>query len=171
MEPGAPVCYRDSLMNNLSLVGRAIAGILEGDLRPLLALTAPEAVLTLATAATGPAAVRSRGREAVAGYFRSLGATPTYWRVRLEDRGREIVALGTERFTVIGGIEGESDFVLAFELRDGLVTGLQVVEGSHADPPATQSLPARAILGCRPPAAVRATACAAMPDGEPHSIH
>jgi hypothetical protein len=132
-------------MNNLSLVTRAVAGILAEDLAPLQELTADNAVLTVSTPGSGPAAPRARGRDAVTTYFRSLGAIPTFWRVPFEERDAEVLVLGHEHFTVAGGLEAESDFALVFGLEDGLVRSLRVVEG-HLPDTVTRTLPEHPIF-------------------------
>ena len=86
-------------------------------------------LITVSTPDTETADIRAGGREALAGYFRSLGAIPTFWRVRLVDEGERIVVLGHERFTLPEGLQGESDFTLVFVLREGVVTALHVREG------------------------------------------
>lgn len=146
-------------MHNLSLVRRALAGILVEDLRPLIQITAADAVLTVTTADPEADDIRGRGRDAVAQYFRSLGGIPSFWQVRLIDRGEQVMVLGQERFTSPGGLEANSEFTLLFELAGGRIVGLRVLEGRAPAPDAfdprllpgavTISLPERAIFGPR----------------------
>ena len=115
-------------MSNVALVTRAVEGIVRQDLRPLRELTAEAA--TLRVAGEG----ERRGREAVAGYFASLGGIVTFWDVRVRERGTRVEVLGRERFTTTGGITGETDFALLFDVHDGAITGLRVVEDLEPSP-------------------------------------
>jgi len=66
----------------------------------------------------------------VADYFDGLGDLPAFWRMdEFSANGGRVIAWGDESFTVEGcGLEGETEFALVFDLRQGRITRLLVIE-------------------------------------------
>jgi hypothetical protein len=56
-----------------------------------------------------------------------LGGIVSFWQVRVFE-GDQVLALGNERYRTTGGIESETDFALVWDVSDGLITHLLVVE-------------------------------------------
>jgi hypothetical protein len=105
----------------------AVDQVLTGNLAPMLALLAQDVEFQLAL---GSGLCREEsGKAPVASYFRMLGEMVTFWQMDYTSGGDELIAWGKESFTVEPcGIEAGSDFALVFNLRDGLITRLLVVE-------------------------------------------
>ena len=94
----------------------------------------------MAPAHGSPDPYQGTGKAAVLDYFVALGDLVTFWRVRYSWGGARVVVRVEESFTLEpGGLEARSELALLFELRDGLITRLLVVE----DPPLAGSLPRR----------------------------
>ena len=66
----------------------------------------------------------------MADYFDELGDLPAFWRMdEFSAIGGRVIAWGEESFTVKGcGLEGETEFALVFDLRQGRVARLLVIE-------------------------------------------
>jgi ketosteroid isomerase-like protein len=128
-------------VDNLALVKGILDHMLSsGDLRPLLDGLADDVVFTVATPDDGPDTYQGAGKAAVLDYFVNLGDLIAFWRVTYSSSGARVLVRGEESFTLQpGGLEAHSEFALLFDLRDGLITRLLVVE----DPPV---LPAEKCL-------------------------
>jgi ketosteroid isomerase-like protein len=149
-----------AVMDNLTIVQDILDRMLPtADLQPLLDHLADDVALTVAAPHGGSADTQEgRGKAAVLDYFATLGDLLTFWRVKYSWSGGRVVVMAEERFTIQpGGLAAQSELALIFDLRDGLITRLLVVE----DPPAWEPGPGVAAelqedlcrAGCRPPAA------------------
>jgi hypothetical protein len=84
-------------------------------------------VLTVAAPDSGPDEATSKA--AVLDYFEPLGDLITFWRARYSWRGARVVVLAEESFTIQpAGLAVRSELELIFDLRDGLITRLSIVE-------------------------------------------
>ena len=119
--------------DNLALV----KGILErmlasGDIQPLLDGLAEDVRFTVATPHGSSDQYQGTGKAAVLDYFGALGDLVTFWRVQYSWGGGRVVVRVEESFTIEpGGLAAGSELALLFELGDGWITRLLVVE----DPP------------------------------------
>lgn len=116
------------MTDNLALIQGIVDRVLEsGDLRPLLDGLDDGVVFTLATADGGPD--EATGKAAVLDYFEPLGDLITFWQARYSRRGARVVVLAEESFTIQpAGLAVRSKLALIFDLRDGLITRLSIVE-------------------------------------------
>jgi ketosteroid isomerase-like protein len=79
-----------------------------------------------------PGRTEARGKEAVAAYFRALGAIVTFWRTTVVANGDRVLVLGDENFVVNGRVQIGSDFEFLVDVRDGLIVRFEVVENAAA---------------------------------------
>jgi ketosteroid isomerase-like protein len=101
--------------------------LVSGDLRPLVDGLAEDVVFELATPDGGPD--EATGKAAVLDYFEPLRDLITFWRARYSWRGARVVVLAEESFTIQpAGLTVRSELALIFDLRDGLITRLAIVE-------------------------------------------
>jgi ketosteroid isomerase-like protein len=119
--------------DNLALVKGILDRMLaSGDIQPLLDGLADDVTFTVATPHGSPDPYPGTGKAAVLDYFVALGDLVTFWRVQYSWGGGRVVVRVEESFTIEpGGLAADSELALLFELRDGLITRLLVVE----DPP------------------------------------
>ena len=119
--------------DNLALVKGILDRMLaSGDIQPLLDGLADDVMFTVATPQGSPDPYQGTGKAAVLDYFVALGDLVTFWRVQYSWGGARVVVRVEESFTIEpGGLAAHSELALLFELRDGLITRLLVVE----DPP------------------------------------
>jgi ketosteroid isomerase-like protein len=117
----------DSPTTNLDAVRQAVDRLLAQDPGALFALTADHVEFGVIGPDTEFGGL-DRGRRHVEAYFDALGGIVTFWRVRCLAAGDQVLAVGRESFTTTAGLEGGGEFVLVFELSDGLITRLLVVE-------------------------------------------
>jgi ketosteroid isomerase-like protein len=122
-------------MNNMAVVQRFVDRILVQDLASAMDLVAPDAELTLLPVEPGDTAENFQGREAVGDYFEALGPIVTFWQVQLVPEGEQVLALGRECYTMNGGLESDAEFMLVYQLREGLVARIVVVESLAAEAP------------------------------------
>jgi ketosteroid isomerase-like protein len=124
------------MTDNLALIKGIMDRVLEsGDLRPLLDGLAEDVVLTVAAPDSGPDEATSKA--AVLDYFEPLGDLITFWRARYSWRGARVVVLAEESFTIQpAGLAVRSELELIFDLRDGLITRLSIVESPSRLPTA-----------------------------------
>ena len=122
-----------AVMDNLALVQDILDRMLpSADLRPLLDHLADDVSFTVAAPNSHPEAQEGSGKAAVLDYFATLGDLVAFWRVKSSWSGGRVVVLAEERFTIHpGDLAAHSELALIFDLRDGLITRLLVVE----DPP------------------------------------
>ena len=116
--------------HNLALVNEILSRMLpSGDVRPLLNALADDVVFTVAASDTDPDVHRGTGKAAVLDYFLALGDLVAFWRVRGTWSGARVVVLLEESFTLQpGGLSARSDLALLFDVSDGTITRLCVVE-------------------------------------------
>jgi ketosteroid isomerase-like protein len=119
--------------DNLALVKGILDRMLpSGDLRPLQDGLADDVVFTVATPDDGPDTYDVAGKAAVLDYFMNLGDLVAFWRVTYSSSDTSVLVRGKESFTLQpSGLEAHGEFTLLFDLRDGLITRLLIVE----DPP------------------------------------
>ncbi len=116
-------------MDEMAAVRRAVDGLLGGDLEPLLGLLAEEVELEVATGGDVPDSTTESGAQAVADYFGALGGMVAFWQLDYSASGEQMIAWGKESFTLDrSGLEGGCEFALVFDLSDGRITRLQVIE-------------------------------------------
>jgi ketosteroid isomerase-like protein len=139
---------REASLENTTAVRGAVDQLLAGNLGPLLALLAEDVELEVADGEDLAGNHTDSGPAAVAEYFTGLGGLPAFWQMDYTAAGEQVIAWGTERFTVDGcGLEGACEFALVFEIADGAITRLLVVEDLRAFVRATASRPASVAVG------------------------
>jgi len=119
-----------AVTDNLTLVKGILDRMLvDVDLRPLLDGLAEDVVFGLATPDTDADAQYDGGKAAVHDYFTTLGDLVTFWRAKYFASGARVVVLIEERFTVQpAGLAADGEFALVFDLHDGRITRLLVLE-------------------------------------------
>jgi ketosteroid isomerase-like protein len=117
-------------MDELTAVKGAVDRLVAGALAPLIELLAKDVELEVASGGDAPECRKHSGQQAVADYFDGLGDLPAFWRMdEYSANGARVIAWGDESFTLDGcELEGGSEFALVFDLRDGRVARLLVVE-------------------------------------------
>ena len=117
-----------STMDNLALVKEMLDRMLAtGKVEPLLEALADDVAFTVTAPEASPC--EATGKAAVREYFRAVGDLVTFWRVKYSWSGERVAVLAEECFTVAPcGLEAESHVALLFELRDGRIVRLLVVE-------------------------------------------
>jgi ketosteroid isomerase-like protein len=120
--------------DNLDLVKGILEPILSsGDIRPLLDRLADDVVIRAGAPEGGPDTYEGTGKSAVLDYFESLGELVTFWRVKYAWSGTQVVVHCEESFTVQPiGLAAHSEFALLFDVEDGLITRLLVVDDPAA---------------------------------------
>jgi ketosteroid isomerase-like protein len=117
-------------MNNTAVVQRLVERILlAAELDPVLHLLADDLSFKVAVPGAMPICFADSGKQGVVDYFKALGGIVTFWRVEYFAEGEHVVAVGKERFAM-GNCDftADNDFALVFDVRDGLITRLLVVE-------------------------------------------
>jgi SnoaL-like protein len=117
-------------MDNVALVKTLVDRILmAADLDPVLYLLADDLSFKVAIPGAMPICYADSGKQGVVDYFKALGGIVTFWRVEYSAQDEHVIAVGKERFTMGNGdLTADSDFALVFDVRDGLITRLLVVE-------------------------------------------
>jgi len=116
-------------MDDLTVVRGAVQQLLAGELAPLLDLLADDVAFEVADGGGADEFSRDSGRQAVQDYFTALGGLTAFWQLDYTAAGDQVIAWGKERFTIEGcGVEGACEFALVFDLDDGAITRLLVVE-------------------------------------------
>lgn len=119
--------------DDISAVRQAVDRLLAGDLDPLLGLLAHDVRLEVADGGDAAEIARDSGPRAVAGYFTALGGVTAFWQLDYTAAGEQVIAWGKERFTIeTCELEAACEFALVFDLEDGTVTRLLVVEDLRA---------------------------------------
>ena len=124
--------------DNLALVRSILDRMLaSGDIQPLMDGLSEDVVFTVAAPHGSLEPSQGAGKAAVLDYFAALGDLVTFWRVQYSWGDARVVVRIEESFTIEpGGLAAASELAVLFELRDGLITRLFVVE----DPPDLQLL-------------------------------
>jgi ketosteroid isomerase-like protein len=117
-------------MSNIALVRSLVERILLAeDLQPVLHLLADDVEFTVAVPDGLSRGHQEAGKDAVIEYFNELGDIVTFWRVKFFDRGEHVVVVGNEGFAIQHtDITASAEFALVFEVCDGLITRLLVIE-------------------------------------------
>lgn len=117
-------------MDNVALVKTLVDRILlADDLDPVLHLLADDLSFKVAVPGAMPICFGNSGKQGVADYFQALGGIVTFWRVEYIAEGEHVIAVGKEHFTMgNSALTADSDFALVFDVRDGMITRLLVVE-------------------------------------------
>ena len=114
-------------MDDVAVVREAVDALLGGALEPLLGLLAEGVDFEVAAGESG--STRESGAEAVAEYFGALGGMAAFWQLDYSATGDQVIAWGKESFTLDrSGLEGGCEFALVFDLSDGRITRLQMIE-------------------------------------------
>jgi ketosteroid isomerase-like protein len=126
-----------AVTDDLTLVESILSRMLpSGDIQPLLDALADDVVLTV-VGPDGEADVPPTiGKAAVLDYFVMLGDLVTFWRVRQvwSDTAR-VVVLAEESFTLQpGSLMAQRELALLFELSEGSITRLGIVDGAPRAP-------------------------------------
>ncbi|MGN6390854.1 MAG: nuclear transport factor 2 family protein [Gemmatimonadales bacterium] len=133
-------------MDDVALIRRAVDPLLEGDVAPLLTLLTTDVELEVAVEGDGSAATTGWGKQAVAEYFTALGALTAFWQLDYTATGEQVIAWGTESFTVEGcEIQGGCEFALLFEVSFGRITHVTVIEDLRSYLRATGATEAAAV--------------------------
>jgi hypothetical protein len=117
-------------MDNTAIVKRLVDRILQADeLDPVLPLLADDLSFKVAIPGAMPICFADSGKQGMVDYFTALGGIVTFWRVEYIAEGEHVVAVGEERFTMENSsLTADSDFALVFDVHEGLITRLLVVE-------------------------------------------
>jgi ketosteroid isomerase-like protein len=116
-------------MDELIAVRGAVDCLVSGALAPLHDLLAEDVEFEVASGGDAPGCRKDSGRQAVVDYFDGLGDVPAFWRMEYSAIDGRVIAWGDESFTVKGcGLVGGTEFALVFDLRQGRVTRLLVIE-------------------------------------------
>jgi ketosteroid isomerase-like protein len=120
-------------MDEMIAVRRAVDRLLAGELGPLLDLLAEEVEFVLAREGDEPDSGKEHGKEAVADYFTALGGLVAFWQMDYTARGEQVIAWGKESFTVEHcGLRGGCEFAIVFDLSEGTIARLQMIEDLRA---------------------------------------
>jgi ketosteroid isomerase-like protein len=117
-------------MDNTARVKRLMDRILlADDLDPVLHMVADELSFKVAVPGAMPICFADSGKQGMIDYFKALGGIVTFWRLEYFAEGDHVVAVGKERFTLeTGDLAADSDFALVFDVHNGRITRLLVVE-------------------------------------------
>lgn len=117
-------------MDNTAVVKKLMDRILlPGELDPVLHLLADDLLFKVAIPGAMPICFADSGKQGVVDYFKALGGIVTFWRLEYIAEGEHVIAVGKECFTMRNSaLVADSDFALVFDVRDGLITRLLVVE-------------------------------------------
>jgi len=116
-------------MSEMAEVRQAVDRLLEGDLEPMLDLLAEDVEFEVAAGGGDCSRTTAWGKPPVAEYFAGLGGVVAFWQIDYGATGEQVVAWGKESFTVEHcELEGGSEFALVFDLFDGRIGRLLVVE-------------------------------------------
>jgi ketosteroid isomerase-like protein len=123
-------------MDNIAVAKRVVDRILLAtDLDPVLHLLDDDLSFEVAPPDVLPICFGDSGKQAMIDYFSALGGIVTFWQVEYFAQRDQVIAVGRERFTMEHTrISADSDFALVFDIHDGLITRLLVVEGLLQDP-------------------------------------
>jgi hypothetical protein len=126
-----------NVVDDITSVRYAVNSLIQGDIELLLNLLPDNVEFKVVGGGDESTVTTDYGQQAVADYFTMLGGFIAFWQVDYTAANRQVVAWGKESFTVGGtDLDGGCEFALIFELSDGMVTRLVMVEdlGSWARP-------------------------------------
>jgi ketosteroid isomerase-like protein len=117
-------------MDNVALVKTLVDRVLlAAELDPVLHLLADDLSFKVAVPGAMPICFADSGKQGVVDYFTALGGIVTFWRVEYFAQGKHVIAVGKERFTTRDcALTADSDFALVFDVHDGRITRMLVVE-------------------------------------------
>jgi ketosteroid isomerase-like protein len=116
-------------MNDMIAVRRAVNRLLGGALGPLLDLLAENVEFEVSGGGDVLRCWTGSGTQAVVDYFSALGALTACWQIDYSAIGGQVIAWGKESYTVAGcGLEAEREFALVFDLTEGRIVRLLVIE-------------------------------------------
>jgi hypothetical protein len=116
-------------MNDMTAVRRAVGPLLAGALGPLLDLLAEDVEFEVAGGGDVPSCRKDSGKQPVAEYFSALGGLTAFWQMDYTATGQQLIAWGNESFTVEHcELEGGCEFALVFDLSEGVISRLLVIE-------------------------------------------
>lgn len=116
-------------MDEMTGLRQAVDQLLAGRVEPLLGMLAEDVEFKVAEAGDVPERWTGSGAQEVADYFSELGGLTAFWQIDYGAADGQVIAWGKESFTVQGtGLEGECEFALVFEVADGLIERLVVIE-------------------------------------------
>jgi ketosteroid isomerase-like protein len=122
-------CEAEVRMNDMAPLRQAVDQLLGGRLEPLLDLVAEDVEFEVDVSGDGPGSWSGSGAQAVVDYFTALGALPAVWQIDYGAAAGQVIVWGKERFTINGCLlEGEREFALVFDLADGRIVRLVVIE-------------------------------------------
>lgn len=116
-------------MDDMTAVRRAVDRLLDGDPGPLLDLLAEDVELEVHDGGVAPEHRVDRGKQAVADHFTGLGELVAFWQIDYGATDGQVIAWGKESFTLEPcDLEAECDFALVFDLVEGRIVRLLVIE-------------------------------------------
>jgi len=131
-------------MNDIAALRQAVDQVLGGRVEPLLDLLAEDVEFEVDARCDVPGSWRGSGAQAVVDYFTALEALTAFWQIDYSPVNGQVIAWGKESFTIKGcELEGETEFALVFDLTDGRIVRLVVIEDLPAFVRTGGRLPAR----------------------------
>jgi ketosteroid isomerase-like protein len=116
-------------MDDTTELRGAVDRVLVGDLEPLLGLLDEDVVFQVVGGDESPGGLEETGKQAVEDYFTTFCGIVAFWQMDYTVRGDQLIVWGRENFTIERcGLEGASEFAIVFDLTDGLITRLQMIE-------------------------------------------
>jgi hypothetical protein len=116
-------------IDEVTAVRQAVNRLIGGDIEPLLNLLPDNVEFEVVGGEDESTVVTDWGQQAVADYFTAIGGCVAFWQVDYTAANQQVIAWGTESFTIGGtDLEGSSEFALVFELSDGLIARLVMLE-------------------------------------------
>jgi hypothetical protein len=117
-------------MDNIAVARRVVDQILLAtDLDPVLHLLDDDLSFEVAPPDALPICFGDSAKQAMTDYFTALGGIVTFWEVEYFGQREQVIVVGRECFTMEHThISADSDFALVFDVHNGLITRLLVVE-------------------------------------------
>jgi ketosteroid isomerase-like protein len=138
------------MVDDMIALRRAVDRLLAEDLDPLLELLAEDVEFEVAGGGDLPDPASGSGRQAVVDYFSALGGLVAFWQIDYGATGGQVIAWGKESFTLDrSGLDGGCEFALVFDLADGMITRLVVIEDLLRAGPVAPHRAGRDIAGGR----------------------
>jgi hypothetical protein len=116
-------------MSDMAPLRQAVDQLLGGRMEPLLELVAEDVELAVAGVGEASESWTGSGTGAVVDYFTAMGALAAFWQIDYGAADGQVIAWGKESFTIgASGLEGACDFALVFDLAEGRIVRLLVIE-------------------------------------------